>query len=84
MKVRVKISDLKAHLSEYLRRVKSGETIEVLDRETPVANIIPVNTTASGLQYRPAEGRLQDLKLPPPLGIDIDVVALLRQDRDAR
>jgi len=38
----VRISELKAKLSEYLRAVRRGETIAVLDRETPVAQIVPV------------------------------------------
>jgi prevent-host-death family protein len=37
----VRIAELKSHLSEYLRAVRAGETIAVLDRETPVAQIVP-------------------------------------------
>ena len=33
----VRIAELKARLSEYLRAVRRGETIAVLDRETPIA-----------------------------------------------
>ena len=84
MKKRVKISELKAHLSEYLRHVRRGHTVEVLDRDTAIAEIIPIKTTASGLRYRPAKGRLQDVKVPPTLDPAVDVVALLREDRDAR
>ncbi|MGH8566634.1 MAG: type II toxin-antitoxin system Phd/YefM family antitoxin, partial [Gammaproteobacteria bacterium] len=38
----VRIAELKARLSEYLRVVRRGETIAILDRETPVAQIVPV------------------------------------------
>src|SRR5207247_2165703 len=38
----VRIADLKARLSEYLRAVRRGETIAVLDRDTPVAQIVPI------------------------------------------
>ena len=38
----VRIAELKSRLSEYLRAVRNGETIAVLDRETPVAHIVPV------------------------------------------
>jgi antitoxin (DNA-binding transcriptional repressor) of toxin-antitoxin stability system len=31
----VRIAELKSRLSEYLRAVRRGETIAVLDRETP-------------------------------------------------
>jgi prevent-host-death family protein len=37
-----RIAELKARLSEYLRAVRRGETIGVLDRETPVAQIVPI------------------------------------------
>lgn len=40
--MRVKIADLKNNLSKYLRRVKSGETIIVHDRDTPVATLAPI------------------------------------------
>lgn len=33
------ISDLKNHLSEYLQKVRAGETVLVLDRNRPVARI---------------------------------------------
>ncbi|MHB0977121.1 MAG: type II toxin-antitoxin system Phd/YefM family antitoxin [Candidatus Aquicultorales bacterium] len=36
------VGKLKASLSEYLNRVKSGEEILVTDRGTPIAKIIPV------------------------------------------
>ncbi len=84
MKKRVKISELKAHLSEYLRHVRKGHTVVVLDRETPVARLVPLEERASGLVVRPAQGRMKDLKLPPPLKTKIDIVALLREDRDTR
>ena len=84
MKKRVRISELKAHLSEYLRHVRRGHTVEVLDRETPVAKLVPYEQRASGLTVRPAQGRMRDLKLPRRLKTKIDVVALLREDRDTR
>ncbi len=39
---RVGVRELKASLSRYLGRVRSGETIEVTDRGRPVARIVPV------------------------------------------
>ena len=35
----VNVSDLKNKLSEYLRLVKQGEVIQVLERSTPIATI---------------------------------------------
>ena len=40
--IRATISDLKDGLSAYLRRVKAGESILVLERRTPVARIVPI------------------------------------------
>ena len=36
------VADLKARLSEYLARVKSGEEVLVTDRGRPVARLVPV------------------------------------------
>jgi prevent-host-death family protein len=38
----VGVRELKQHLSEYLRRVGAGETLQVTDRGVPVALITPV------------------------------------------
>jgi prevent-host-death family protein len=56
----VRIAELKARLSEYLRAVRQGETIAVLDRETPVAEIVPVRARATLRVRKPAPGT------PPP------------------
>src|SRR6266571_3767357 len=37
----VKIAELKSRLSEYLRRVRRGHPLTVMDRETPIARIVP-------------------------------------------
>jgi prevent-host-death family protein len=37
------ISELKAHLSEYLNQVKSGNEVLVTDRGKPVARIVPIS-----------------------------------------
>jgi prevent-host-death family protein len=38
----VGVRELKQHLSEYLRRVGAGETLQITDRGVPVALITPV------------------------------------------
>ena len=35
------IAELKAGLSEHLRSVRNGRTLTVLDRDTPIARILP-------------------------------------------
>lgn len=78
----VRIADLKARLSEHLRSVRNGDTINVLDRDTPVARIVPY--TAQPLEFRRAKRRLRDLKLPPKPSKRTDSVALLLEDRRRR
>ena len=85
MSDRVGVAELKARLSEYLRRVRRGETITVLDRETEIARILPL-ADADPLSVRPpAKGvaRIQDVSLPPPLGLEVDVLELIREERQA-
>jgi prevent-host-death family protein len=38
------ISELKAHLSDYLKLVKSGNEVLVTDRGKPVARIVPISS----------------------------------------
>jgi len=40
----VKIADLKNNLSRHLARVRAGETITVLDRDRPIARLVPIAT----------------------------------------
>jgi antitoxin (DNA-binding transcriptional repressor) of toxin-antitoxin stability system len=40
-----RISELRDGLSEYLARVRKGETVIVFDRDTPIARIEPVPPT---------------------------------------
>src|SRR5258708_39905478 len=72
---RVGIADLKAHLSEHLRKVRSGKSLTVVDRGTPVAQIIPFSPGPERLTIRPAlhAGILADVPLPPPLPTQSDV-----------
>jgi prevent-host-death family protein len=42
METTVGIRDLKAHLSEYIQRVKSGQSIVVTEHGKPVGRILPV------------------------------------------
>lgn len=42
------IADLKNNLSRYIDQVKSGESILVLDRNQPVAQIIPLQPAQRG------------------------------------
>lgn len=82
----VRIAELKAKLSEYLRAVRGGETIAVLDRETPVAQIIPVRTSSALRVRRPAPGAPPPnrVHLPKPARLSIDIVQLLLEERQGQ
>jgi antitoxin (DNA-binding transcriptional repressor) of toxin-antitoxin stability system len=65
MVTEVKIAEFKAHLSEHLRAVRRGHHIIIKDRETPVAEVAPIQSARPRLKIRPAIGSLKDLnKLP--------------------
>jgi prevent-host-death family protein len=82
----VRIAELKARLSEYLRFVRGGETIVVLDRETPVAHIVPVRDRSTLRVRKPAIGTPSPnrVPLPKPANLNLDVVQLLLEERQGR
>lgn len=80
----VRIAELKARLSEYLRRVRRGHMLTVMDRDTPIAHIIPHAPESGRLTVRrPAASAPPPhrVPLPPPLKTDIDAVTLLLEER---
>jgi antitoxin (DNA-binding transcriptional repressor) of toxin-antitoxin stability system len=74
------IADLKAHLSQHLRKVRGGRTLTVVDRDTPVAQIIPYDA-GSPLEVRRATRKPCDLPLPSPASGRTDSLSVLLQDR---
>lgn len=83
---KVRIADLKSRLSEHLRHVRRGRSLTVLDRETPIAQIVPYGENGALLTVRsplPTTPKLQDVRLPAPLRIRKDIVKLLLEERQA-
>lgn len=84
---RVGTADLKAHLSEHLRAVRSGEAIVVMDRREPVARIVPFEELEEALVVEHGRGSLADFPWPAPVpgaaGVD-SVAALLEERADRR
>jgi len=78
--MKVGIADLRANLSRHLRRVRSGRTLTVLDRGTPVARIVPYDSKAP-LDVRHAVRKRGELRLPPPPRAQTDSVSVLLRDR---
>jgi prevent-host-death family protein len=81
--MKVGIADLKAHLSRHLRRVRRGRTLTVLDRNTPVAQIVPYPSQGP-LEVRAALRKPRDLKLPAPPSSPTDSLSVLLEDRSSR
>lgn len=96
--IRATVSEVKNGLSAFLRRVKTGESVLVLDRKTPVACIVPVSHVrephdtdarlarleAAGIVARERPGSPLDV-LGQPLGAGANVLdALLEERRDGR
>ncbi len=82
----VKIGELKNKLSSYLRLVRKGAQIIVMDREHPIARITPFEEKKEKLTIIPAREKFSNitkLSFPRPK-VSIDIVALLREDRDSR
>lgn len=79
----VKIAELKSHLSHHLREVRAGRAITVLDRQTPVARLVPVGSNDDVVITLPAEGAptLASIKFPRPVKIKVDAVRILVEDR---
>lgn len=71
----VGIADLKARLSEHLRAVWKGRTLTVLDRDTPVARIVPY--APETVDVRRATRRVRDLVAPPAPSGPTDSLAVL-------
>ena len=46
--IRATISEVKDGMSAYLRRVKAGESVLVMERRTPIARIVPVGLDSQG------------------------------------
>ena len=86
MSTRVGIAELKAHLSEYVARAKAGERIVICDRQTPVAELRvteerePLPITQPTRSWREVAATIKPVRTLVP----IDVVAMLREDRDKR
>lgn len=93
---RVSVKDLKSRLSEFLRLVKQGETIEVVERSMPIARLTAVTAEArSGdalLERLVFEGivtradRKPDAQLfeDPPVPCRLDPVDVLIEERGDR
>ena len=85
----VNIAELKAKLSQYLRQVRSGGEVVVMDRDRPVARLLPYvePSRKPKLNIRKAARpvrAIESLQLPPIKRLKRDVVELLLEERAKR
>lgn len=92
----VSVSELKAHLSRYLRDVRRGSEVQVLDRGRPVARLVGLTTddatdddaarerlVRSGL-LRAGTGDSAAVLQTPALELGTELRTALDEDRDDR
>ena len=79
----VGVADLKARLSEHLRSVRKGRPVIVVDRNTPIAQLIPI--PEGQLETRAATRSARDLPQPTPaLPAGVSSLTALLDDRGRR
>ncbi|MBN1237833.1 MAG: type II toxin-antitoxin system prevent-host-death family antitoxin [Gammaproteobacteria bacterium] len=93
----VSVTELKAHLSKYLREVRRGGEIQVLERGVPVARLTQLPASSEGRDdeadrqrliragiLRPGSGDLTSLLQDPPIMLRSSLCEALEQDREDR
>lgn len=83
MEKRVKVAELKAKLSAYLRSVRRGHAVVVCDRETPVARLVPYRAEREMLEVRLPSRAWRDVVLPPKSKTPTDSLSVLRELRQS-
>jgi len=82
--IEVPLTDFKARLSAYVRTVRAGQSLTVMDRRTPAIRVSPVEDSGGGLVIRAAHGRPQDVPLPAPPRRRTNSLAILMEERRRR
>ena len=60
----IAVSELRAHLSEYLDRVRAGDEVVITDRGVPIARLLGLTATAT-LERLVADGVIARAATPP-------------------
>jgi prevent-host-death family protein len=94
MRSTASIAEVKARLSEFVRRVKAGNEVVITERGVPVARLAGLEVAerratrrdrlARSGAIRPGKGRVRRALLAPPEGepAGADVLAALLADRE--
>jgi antitoxin (DNA-binding transcriptional repressor) of toxin-antitoxin stability system len=82
----VNIGQLKSRLSHHLRQVRAGETVTILDRDKPIARIVPIGAGGDIVITKPARSApsFASISFPKLPKIKVDVVKMLLEDRRRR
>lgn len=90
----VSISELKAHLSRYMREVRRGGEVQVLDRGVPVARLSPIGPQAGSSDrrarlvragiLRSGQGKVSQAVAEKPIDVPKSVLEALEEDRADR
>lgn len=90
------VSELKAHLSKYLRMVRRGGEVQILDHGRPVARLTGIATTPAGADdahrealirsglIRPRRRDPMGLLDEPPLELPVDLRHTVAEERTDR
>jgi len=83
---RVKIAELKDHLSEYLRAVENGAEVTVTDRSRPIARISPMSGAHGPIRLVPPTRDFLAIRdrERAPASWSVDSTRLLREERGDR
>ena len=83
---RVKIAELKDQLSKHLRAVERGAEVEVLDRDRPIARIVPAGSDGAGDAIQPPTRPFSSIRRRryAPSGWKVSSTDLLLEERQRR
>ena len=79
----VKIAQLKAQLSAFVRAARRGHSVVVCERNTPVARLVPYKEVRETLTVREPTRAWGATKMPVPLGPPVDSLAALLEERQS-
>jgi prevent-host-death family protein len=86
---RIGVRELRQNASKYLARVKAGETVEVTERGTLIALLVPPTPSQSARDRLVAQGKLipgsgRPIRFPTRVKADLNSGAVLDEMREDR
>ncbi len=80
----VQIADFKSRLSHYLKAVRQGKPLVLLNRDTPVARVLPYLAEPGRLIVRKPSRPSSEVRLPPPVRQKVNSLRALLEERRER